>query len=215
MTIELQPDSDHLAQQLCRAAEEIGVRGWCDGTGGNFSVVLTRDPFRLLISGSGTIKYRLFPDDLVLVDEQGQAVENEIGQPSDESLLHCTIACSTDAGSILHTHSVSGTLLSEHFQQAGGFDVTGYEMIKGISGVESHEERVFVPVVPNSQDMNQLSRVLESVCNDRPATKGVLVAGHGLYTWGRDVEEAQRHVEIFEFLFECVERRTRLQPFEG
>jgi methylthioribulose-1-phosphate dehydratase len=29
---------------------------------------------------------------------------------------------------------------------------------------------------------------------------GYLIAGHGLYTWGRDVEEAQRHLDAFEFL---------------
>ena len=36
----------------------------------------------------------------------------------------------------------------------------------------------------------------------------MLVAGHGLYTWGRDLAEAERHVEVFEFLFEVVERAT-------
>jgi ribulose-5-phosphate 4-epimerase/fuculose-1-phosphate aldolase len=38
---------------------------------------------------------------------------------------------------------------------------------------------------------------------DRPLTHGYLIRKHGLYTWGRDLDEARRHIEIFEFLLEC------------
>ena len=43
-----------------------------------------------------------------------------------------------------------------------------------------------------------------------PLQYGYLIRRHGLYTWGRDLAEARRHVEIFEFLFECVARRMML-----
>jgi len=36
----------------------------------------------------------------------------------------------------------------------------------------------------------------------------VLVAGHGLYTWGQDLAEARRHLEVLEFLFEVALRRA-------
>jgi methylthioribulose-1-phosphate dehydratase len=39
---------------------------------------------------------------------------------------------------------------------------------------------------------------------------GYLIRRHGLYTWGRTLDEARRHVEIFEFLFECIARRLTL-----
>jgi methylthioribulose-1-phosphate dehydratase len=41
-----------------------------------------------------------------------------------------------------------------------------------------------------------------------------LLSRHGLYTWGRDLAEARRHIEIFEFLFECV-ARGRTMPGVG
>jgi methylthioribulose-1-phosphate dehydratase len=44
----------------------------------------------------------------------------------------------------------------------------------------------------------------------RPPGHGFLLSRHGLYTWGRDLAEARRHVEIFEFLFECVARNRSL-----
>jgi len=36
---------------------------------------------------------------------------------------------------------------------------------------------------------------------------GFLIRRHGLYTWGRDLQEAKRQVEIFEFLFEVMGRK--------
>jgi methylthioribulose-1-phosphate dehydratase len=39
---------------------------------------------------------------------------------------------------------------------------------------------------------------------------GFLLAKHGLYTWGRDLAEARRHIEIHEFLFEVVARSRML-----
>jgi methylthioribulose-1-phosphate dehydratase len=43
-------------------------------------------------------------------------------------------------------------------------------------------------------------------------THGFLIRGHGLYTWGKDVFSARRHVEIYEFLFECLIRKMSLPP---
>jgi methylthioribulose-1-phosphate dehydratase len=34
----------------------------------------------------------------------------------------------------------------------------------------------------------------------------LLLKAHGLYTWGADVAEARRHVEILEFLLEVLTR---------
>ena len=42
--------------------------------------------------------------------------------------------------------------------------------------------------------------------NPRSSIYGYLIRRHGLYTWGRDLQEARRHVEILEFLLECLGR---------
>ncbi|MEM8681120.1 MAG: class II aldolase/adducin family protein, partial [Planctomycetota bacterium] len=39
---------------------------------------------------------------------------------------------------------------------------------------------------------------------------GLLLKGHGLYTWGSDFLEAKRHVEVLEFLFEVTGRGLTL-----
>ena len=204
-----------LSQELCRTIREVHAQGWCQGTGGNFSACLGREPLRLLITQSGRDKRRIGPDHLVLVDEKGDPADGDRGKPSGESLLHCIIAAKTGAGSVIHTHSVAATLLGEHFLGAGGLTITGYEMLKGLTGVKSHQDSVHVPVLANDQDMARFGRRVSELLGAQPGLHGFLIAGHGLYTWGATLSEAQRHVEIFEFLFECLGRRTRFAPFAG
>jgi len=202
-------------ERLCRVVAELGAQGWCQGTGGNFSVTLSREPLRLLLTRSGVDKRRLSPDDLMLVGPGGAPAPGETGKPSAEAALHARIVEARGAASVLHVHSVANTLLSEHFAPQGGFTLRGYEMQKGISGVATHEAQVFVPILGNSQDIPRLSEEVADLLGAHPALWGFLLSGHGLYTWGGSLEEAKRHVEIFEFLFECAARRTAFRPFTG
>lgn len=200
---------------LCRAVAELAAQGWCQGTGGNFSVTLDRAPLRLLITRSGVHKRHLAPEHLMVIGPEGRPVDGETGRPSAEALLHARIVEATAAGSVLHVHSVPNTLLGEHFAERGGFVLRGYEMQKGLEGITTHETGVFVPVLRNSQDMPALAGEVDRLLAERPGLHGFLLAGHGLYAWGASLEQAHRHVEIFEFLFECAARRTRFEPFTG
>jgi methylthioribulose-1-phosphate dehydratase len=204
-----------LRESLCRVVAELAAQGWCQGTGGNFSVTLEREPVRLLITRSGVHKRHLAPDDLMLVGPGGRPVPGETAKPSAEAALHSRIVGMTGAGSVLHVHSVPNTLLGEHHVERGGFTLRGYEMLKGLEGVTTHEAEVFVPVLRNSQDMDALSEEVGALLATRPGLRGFLLAGHGLYAWGDTLAQAHRHVEIFEFLFQCAAQRTRFAPFEG
>jgi methylthioribulose-1-phosphate dehydratase len=204
-----------LRESLCRAVGELGAQGWCQGTGGNFSLTVSRDPLRLLITRSGVDKRRLQGTDLMLIGPAGEAAPGETGRPSAEAALHSRIVEATGAASVLHVHSVANTLLSEHFAADGGFTLRGYEMLKGLRGIATHEASVFVPILANSQDILRLSDGVAGLLAAQSDLWGFLLAGHGLYAWGSSLEEAKRHVEIFEFLFECAARRTSFRPFTG
>jgi methylthioribulose-1-phosphate dehydratase len=204
-----------LRESLCRAVGELGAQGWCQGTGGNFSLTVSQDPLRLLITRSGVDKRRLQGTDLMLIGPAGEAAPGEAGRPSAEAALHSRIVEATGAASVLHVHSVANTLLSEHFAGDGGFTLCGYEMLKGLRGIATHEASVFVPILANSQDIPRLSDGVAGLLAAHSDLWGFLLAGHGLYAWGSSLEEAKRHVEIFEFLFECAARRTSFRPFTG
>jgi len=182
---------------------------WSLGTSSNYSIVVSREPFQMLVTASGKDKRRLGPADFVLVDHHGHLLEPSAEKPSAETPLHLVLGQQPGVGSVLHTHSVWATLLSDLYAGEGGFWIEGYEMLKGLAGVGTHEHRQWVEIVPNSQDVPALARQVQGRVADPadPLTRGFLIHKHGLYTWGRDVHEARRHVEIYEFLFEVLGRR--------
>ena len=199
------PDFAKLARELAAIGRGFYLRGWVLGTSGNFSAVVSRDPLRLAITSTGLDKGNLTPAHFLEMDANSKITRGK-GNPSAEALLHLAIVRSRGAGAVLHTHSVWSTLLSGAHADRGGVALQGYEMLKGLEGVRTHEHREWLPILENSQDMAGLSQVVSKTLSERPGIHGFLLRGHGLYTWGASLEEAKRHVEILEFLMEVVGR---------
>lgn len=201
------------ATQLVRIGRRFDARGWVLGTSGNFSVVTSRDPLRLAITRSGVHKGELTPDD-VLEFGDGRVLSSH-GTASAETLLHVEIVTARGAGAVLHTHSVWSTVLSDAFAAEGAIDIAGYEMLKGLSGVKTHEHRERLPILDNDQDLPRLAARAAETLSSHPACHGFLLRRHGLYTWGSTLADAARHVEILEFLLESVGRSKEIAPWRS
>lgn len=216
-----------LARGLTEAMADIHRRGWCDGTGGNFSCVASREPLLLLMAPSGVDKGSVEPQQLIQVDGSGRVVAGS-GKASAETALHLAIVEACGAGAVLHTHSQAGTLLSQWALQpaqaepaaagdcSGWLELADLEMLKGLEGIHTHASRARIPVLANDQELPQLASRARPLLPGAP--HGLLLAGHGLYAWGRDLAVARRHLEILEFLLEqrwrqlLLQALTRLQP---
>jgi methylthioribulose-1-phosphate dehydratase len=199
-------------EQLRQVGRMFHSRGWSLGTSSNYSVVHSRDPLRLVITASGKDKGALQPHDFVLVDRNGEPVGEGQPKSSAETLLHCLLAEDAEVGAILHTHSVWATILSEVYAERGSLVIEDYEMLKGLEGVTTHQHRAEIEIFDNSQDIPTLATdVRQRLYSRCGQVHGFLLRQHGLYTWGRDLFAARRHVEIFEFLFECVGRKLMIQ----
>jgi methylthioribulose-1-phosphate dehydratase len=199
-----------IARELAALGQRYYDRSWVLGTSGNFSAVLRRTPLRLAITASARDKARLRASDILQVDERGKLIGRSSLRPSAETLLHVEIVQRRGAGAVLHTHSVWSTLLSDRYAPNGGLEISGYEMLKGLSGITSHEHREWVPIVDNDQDMDRLARRIGEVLERHRDAHGILLRRHGLYTWGDTLADAARHVEILEFLFEVISRSASL-----
>ena len=198
-----------IAARLVETGHRLERRGWALGTSGNFSAVLGRDPLRLAITASGIDKASLSEKDIVEVNEHAQVVRGN-GRPSAEAHLHIAVVKARGAGAVLHTHSVWNTILTDAAAaELREISIRGYEMLKGLAGVRTHEHEERVPIVENAQDIPKLARGVEAMLAERPEAHAFLIRRHGLYTWGSDLSEAVRHVEILEFLFEVMGRSRR------
>ncbi|MGA7925986.1 MAG: methylthioribulose 1-phosphate dehydratase [Candidatus Sulfotelmatobacter sp.] len=194
---------------LVQIAKECHARGWALGTSGNFSAVVRREPLLLTITGRGLHKGTLSQDNFVSVDANGTVVQGT-GYPSAETALHLLLANVRRAAAVLHTHSAWSTIISDLDAKAGGLWLEGYEMLKGLEGVKSHNHREWLPIIENDQDMTRLAGVAAAKLDEYPGVHGLLLRRHGLYTWGESLEQAKRHLEILEFLLEVVGRTRTL-----
>jgi len=196
------------ARELAAIGRRFYSRGWVMGTSGNFSAVVSRKPLRLAITASSLPKGTLRASDILQCDEDGRVVGRGSKKPSAETLLHVEIVRRRPAGAVLHTHSVWSTMLSETraSEPDAAVAIEGYEMLKGLAGVTSHEHRELVPIVENDQNMPRLAGRVGETLARYPQAHAFLLRRHGLYTWGETLADAERHVEILEFLFETIGR---------
>jgi len=187
------------AQQLIAAGRHFDARGWVPATSGNFSARLADDSVAMTVSGCH--KGELDASGIMRVDLAGKPIGSSL-RPSAETRLHTELYRRDAAiGSVLHVHSANATVLSRLLE--GPLRLTDYEVLKAFPGVDSHHAEVSVPVFANDQDVPRLSAKVDAWLDAHPATHGYLIAGHGFYTWGAGVDDARRHVEAFEFLFQC------------
>jgi methylthioribulose-1-phosphate dehydratase len=179
--------------------------GWAPATSTNYSVRLPADaaPAYCAITSSGVDKSAIEVEHILSVDQHGNAIDGDGLKPSAETPLHVLLYRTMGAGAVLHTHSLAAALLSYLARDEGRVLLSGWELLKGLSGIDTHEVDISLPVFPNSQDMQALSMLVERSLSSERSCYGFLLAGHGLYAWGKDIPEAKRHLEVFEYLLQC------------
>ena len=191
---------EHLARQIIDAGRFLYGRGWSPATSSNYSTRLGAE--QALRTVSGKHKGQLGPDDVLATDLAGNSLEPG-KKPSAETLLHTQLYRRyPEIGCVLHTHSLVQTVASRLFAGAGHVRLEGFELLKAFHGNHTHEMAIDVPVFANTQDMPTLAAQVDALLDRRPLW-GYLIDGHGLYAWGRDMAEARRHLEAFEFLLGC------------
>lgn len=189
------------AEEICKAGRFLYDKGWSPATSSNYSRRL--DAEHIAITVSGRHKGQLGAGDVMVVDLQGRPVQSQ-AKSSAETLLH-TVLYETNPGlgAVLHTHSVKATVLSRLIRPGEALRLEGYELQKAFAGTVTHQARTIIPVFDNTQDITALAEQARAWYDADVSQPGYLIRGHGLYTWGETMADCLRHVEAFEFLFEC------------
>ena len=195
------PRFNSCADAIATAAAELARRDWTPATSSNFSMRV--DDGHAAITISGRDKGRLGREDIMLVDLDGQPVGSTF-RPSAETGLHTQLYRRDPAiAVVLHTHSRTQSVASRYFSAAGVVELRGWELQKAIRGHTTHDDSLRIPVFPNTQHMPELEQRVEAWLMAGQPLDAYLIDGHGIYTWGRDMAEAMRHLEAIEFLLAC------------
>lgn len=196
------------ARALVEVGRRLDARGWAPATAGNYSVRL--DDGSVAVTISGNHKGRLTPADFMRVDLAGRALTP--GKPSAETGLHVALyRAFPSANAVLHGHSPEAVGLSRAVPDASEWVFRGHEMLKVFPGIDTHETELHLPIVDNSQDMAVIEAAVAPARLAPHAAPAYLIRSHGLYAWGKDLDEAERVLEGTEWLIaaELAERSFR------
>lgn len=192
---------DALKSTMVETIRFLHGKGWAPATSSNYSF-RNEAASDFWISASGIDKGMFTEADFIHVDASGAAID-DTRKTSAETLLHVMLYDRLpDVRCVLHSHSVFNTVWSMAKSKKGHFDLEGYEILKGLKGVKTHDVRIKIPIFENSQDIAKLSNEIGKWMDKHDEPVAFLLSGHGLYTWGEDIAAAKRQMEVLEFLFE-------------
>jgi methylthioribulose-1-phosphate dehydratase len=183
-------------QELKEVKQELAARDWFPATSGNISIKVSEEPLTFLISTSGKDKTKTTPDDFLLVDREGKPVLETNLRPSAETLLHVHIYNNTNAGCVLHVHTVDNNVITNLFENE--VVLKDQEIIKAL-GIWDEGAEIRVPIIPNYADIPTLGEHFLPYIHDDSGA--VLIKNHGITVWGTDSFDAKKRLEAYEFLF--------------
>lgn len=189
-------------RQLIKEMIEIGAfchqREWVPASAGNFSARL--DQNTILVTRSGAHKGHLCDEDFLHADLNGHTLDID-KKPSAETLLHCERYQANDAiGAVLHTHSLAATLVPAELSK---LKLANYELLKIFKGIDTHATEISIPVFENDQDMPRLAAKVSAAAPKH----AYIIAGHGIYVWGKNLRQCCNRLEALEFLLKCESQR--------
>ena len=196
------------AEDIIQAGRFLYQQGWSPATSSNYSCRL--DSHHAAITVSGRHKGQLSPEDIMVVDPQGNPVAST-QRPSAETLLHTRLyQMWPHLGAVLHTHSVAATVIGR-LTEGSSLELSGYELQKAFPGQDTHDSTLSLPIFDNTQDIPALAETANAWLRDHPECPGYLIRGHGLYTWGQTMKDCLRHIEALEFLLTCELETMRIR----
>ena len=204
--IKLEPAVDPaIVEAIAAIGRFASVRNWVPATSGNFSARI--DANSIAVTRSGVDKGALGPAQIAAVELDAPIPP---GMSAETPLHSARYRADVNVGAVVHVHTVAATVLSRLCARDGALLLSGFEMHKALNGITTHETDIALPIFDNAQDTVALAARVEARLSASPPVPGYLLAGHGLYVWGRTMEEARRHLEGLEFLLCCTLEERRL-----
>ncbi len=164
-------------------------------TWGNVSGIL-REKGLIVIKPSGVDYDEMKNDDMVVLDMDARVVEGKL-QPSSDTPTHIELyKAFPDIGGITHSHSKYATMFAQACYEIPCFGTTHADHFYGpvpVTRFLTQEE------VENDYELNTGKLIVERFKNlDPVSTPGVLIAGHGPFTWGKDALDSVKNNLVLE-----------------
>lgn len=198
---------DELKEQVCRANLDLVTHGLVIFTWGNVSGI-DREKGLVVIKPSGVSYDNMKPEDMVILDLDGNIIEGKY-KPSSDTATHLVLYRNfKNIGGIVHTHSEWAT----SWAQAG----------KGIPAVGTTHADYFYGEIPCTRKMTDEeikgeyeletgNVIIESFEGLNPDyVPGVLVNNHAPFSWGKNADDAVHNAVVLEEVAKMTFRSLQL-----
>jgi methylthioribulose-1-phosphate dehydratase len=192
-------------KKLASLVRIMNSLGHNPATSGNYSLRSKTSPEIALVSESGIDKSKFIEDNFLPLYIENREMHDDYKpsgrKSSDETDIHLTIYQITNANCVLHSHMLDSLLFADLFSDNNFATIKNLELLKGFKGIKTHELEINIPIFDNTQDIRNLAETIKPAILSQTNSYGLLLRGHGVYVWGDSVEEAKRHLEVFEYIF--------------
>ncbi|CAH0480694.1 unnamed protein product [Peronospora belbahrii] len=200
----MQVGANKSRELVCELCHLFYTMEWMTGTGGAMSL---RYGERIYVTPSGVPKERLQPEDLYVLDLDGNILSSPMTKKtlklSDCAPLFLIAHKIHKAAVVIHSHGITCNLATALCDGKSELCISYQEMIKGIAG-HGYADTLVVPIIDNAPKESALAEPIARTMKAYPDTPAVLVRRHGLFVWGDSWKAAKRHAECLHYLFETV-----------
>ncbi|MCF8019713.1 MAG: L-ribulose-5-phosphate 4-epimerase [Vallitaleaceae bacterium] len=186
-----------LKEEVYKANIELVKQGLVIYTWGNVSAI-DRETNRIVIKPSGVDYDTMKPEDMVVLDLEGNIIEGNY-KPSSDTPTHLALYKAYDTiGSVVHTHSEWATSWAQ-----AGIDIPCYGT--------THADYFFGKIlctraltkeeIEVDYELNTGKVMIETMVNNSKnpdELPGMIISNHGPFGWGKDAVEAVHNMKVME-----------------
>ncbi|MBE5866534.1 MAG: L-ribulose-5-phosphate 4-epimerase [Lachnospiraceae bacterium] len=202
---------EQLKQEVYIANMELPKRGLVTYTWGNVSGI-DRETGYFVIKPSGVDYDKLTPDDMVVMDLEGNKIEGRY-KPSSDTATHIELYKKyTEIGGVVHTHSPEATSWAQAGRSIPLYGTTHADYFFG----EIPCARSLTPEEIETDYETNTGKVIietfEKLGLNPMYTPAVLCVNHGPFTWGKDAAEAVHNAVVLEEVAKMAFRTELINP---
>lgn len=186
---------EKLKEDVCKANLDLVKHGLVIFTWGNVSGI-SREQGLIVIKPSGVSYDEMKPDDMVVVDLEGNVVEGKY-RPSSDTPTHLVLYRKfPKTGGVVHTHSEWATSWAQAGIPIPALGTTHADYFYGPVPCTRKLTEMEVTLNYELETGNVIAEAFDNL--DPVAIPAVIVNGHGPFSWGRDAFEAVHNAVVLE-----------------
>ena len=190
---------------------ELPKRGLVTYTWGNVSGI-DRESGLFVIKPSGVDYEKLSPEDMVVVDLEGNVVEGKY-RPSSDTATHIELYKKyPEIGGIVHTHSPWATSWAQAAREIPCYGTTHADYFYGTIPCARNLTKEEIDAGYEKNTGTVIIETFENLGINPMYTPGVLCANHGPFTWGKDCHEAVHNSVVLEEVAKMASQAEVINP---